>query len=493
METQEEGTPSSRNFPQILDLLKGRRLVLVSNREPYIHKRSKRGINSERGPGGLVAGLDPIMRLTGGLWVAWGSGNADFALASGDAPLGVPPDDPRYELKRVRLSSTEVRNYYYGFANRTLWPLFHHMLGRVTFEQRYWNAYRRVNERFARAVLEELRLDDIILVNDYHLCLVPSLLREEGGVGRIGFFNHIPWPPWEVFRALPWHREVLLGMLGADVIGFHIESYVKNFLRCVESELDLPVEMKEGTVELPAHQVKVAAFPLGIDYGELAVLAREGEIIKRAAGIKRRMKAEHLILGVERLDYTKGIPERLLAFEHLLARYPSYRGRVSLIQKVSPSRSKVREYQQLKREIDGLVGHINGRFQRLDWVPVHYLYQNLPFPQLISLYLAADVGLVTPLVDGLNLVAKEYVAVKGQSRDGVLILSEAAGAAQQLSEALIVNPYDIPGMAQAIRTALAMPPAEKRRRMEALEGEVKEHNIYWWLGELLGEVAGPDG
>jgi len=493
METQEEGTPSSRNFPQILDLLKGRRLVLVSNREPYIHKRSKRGIKSERGPGGLVAGLDPVMRLIGGLWVAWGSGNADFAITAEGSPLGVPPDDPRYELKRVRLSAYEVNNYYYGFANRTLWPLFHYMLGRITFERRYWNAYRRVNDKFAQAILEEQCPSDIVLVNDYHLCLVPGCLREGGSAARIGFFNHIPWPPWETFRALPWRREILLGMLGADVIGFHISSYVGNFLRCVENELSLPVDWEEGAVKLPTHWARVSAFPLGIDYGEMAASAREREIIKGAARIKKRVKTEHLILGVERLDYTKGIPERLLAFERFLHRYPSYRGKVTMIQKASPSRRKVREYQELKREVDRLVGWINGRFQRLDWIPVHYLYQNLPFRQLISLYLAADVGLVTPLVDGLNLVAKEYVAANAKSKDGVLILSEAAGAAQELSEALIVNPYDIWEMAQAIRVALTMSPAEKRRRMEALVKRVREHNIYWWLEELLREVSRPDG
>lgn len=488
MDSQEEGPLEGGAFSKIKTLLADKRLVLVSNREPYIHKRAKRGITCERGPGGLVAGLDPIIRLTGGLWVAWGSGNADFEVTTEGSPIGVPPDDPKYELKRVRLSRGDVSNYYYGFANRTLWPLSHHMLERVTFKNRYWTTYRTVNERFAQAILEEQRPGDIVVVNDYHLFLVPGRLREEGSAGRIGFFNHVPWPPWEIFRALPWRREILTGILGSDVIGFHIEPYVKNFLHCVENELDFPVNLEEGTVELPTHRAKVSAFPLGISYGEIATMAKEREIIKGAARIKKRVKTEHLILGVERLDYTKGIPEALLAFEQFLSRYPSYRGRVTLIQKASPSRRRVREYQDLKREVDRLVGHINGRFQRLDWVPVRYLYQNLPFQQLISLYLAADVGLVTPLVDGLNLVAKEYIAANEQSKDGVLILSEAAGATQELTEALIVNPYDIQSLAEAIRAAVTMSSSEKRHRLVRLTKKVKEHDIYWWLEKFLREV-----
>ncbi|MFQ6002015.1 MAG: trehalose-6-phosphate synthase, partial [Anaerolineae bacterium] len=272
-----------------------------------------------------------------------------------------------------------------------------------------------------------------------------------------------------------------------------LDDAARKAVECVENELDLPVDMEEGTVELSSHRAKAFAIPLGIDYAEIAALTQEREVIKGAARIRKRVRTEHLVLGVERLDYTKGIPERLLAFEHLLSRYPSYRGQVTLIQKISPSRSKVGEYRQLKQEIDQLVGHINGRFQRLDWIPVHYLYQSLPFRQLVSLYLTADIGLVTPLVDGLNLVAKEYVAAKGQSKDGVLILSETAGAARELTEALLVNPYDVQGVAQAMRSALTMSASERRNHMERLTAKVKGHNIYWWLKELLGEVVGPCG
>ncbi|MFQ5712087.1 MAG: trehalose-6-phosphate synthase [Candidatus Geothermarchaeales archaeon] len=481
-----------RDITKIEAILRDRRLILASNREPYIHRKSGGDVICARGPGGLISALDPVMRKTGGVWVSWGSGDQDFAVSDDRGRVKVPSENPSYTLRRVRLSKRDVNQYYYGFSNRVLWPVFCLFIDKARFRVDYWRGYRRVNGKFARAIVEDMRTDDLIWVHDYHLTLVPRLIRDSEEDAKIAFFWHIPWSPPEAFFTLPWRREILRGLLGSDLIGFQTQPDVKNFVECVKKEFKASFDEGEGVLETADRRVVVKAFPIGIDYDELVDLSREGmlpRIMERVKTIRRRRYVDHLVLGVDRLDYTKGILKKLEAFERFLERNPAFHGKVSLVQIASPSRTRVQEYREMKREIDETVARINGRFQTMDWVPIRYFYRYIPHERLVAYYKAADVALVTSLVDGMNLVAKEYVAAKVKG-DGVLILSEFTGAAEELSEALIVNPYDIEGVAEAIKEALEMPPEEKKRRFEGLREKVRSRDVYWWLESFLEEWRG---
>ncbi|MDH5770284.1 MAG: trehalose-6-phosphate synthase [Candidatus Bathyarchaeota archaeon] len=474
------------DITKIKSLLGGRRLVLVSNREPYTHKKRTDGnIMCVRGSGGLVAALDPMMQSTGGLWVAWGSGNVDFTVSDDRGRVKVPPEKPSYTLRRVRLSSRDVTQYYYGFSNRVMWPVFCLFLDKAHFAAHFWRSYRRVNEKFARAITEEAKADDLIWVHDYHLSLVPRLIRDLAEDAKIAFFWHIPWPPLEAFLTIPWKREILEGLLGSDLIGLQTQRHAKNFIECAEKELNASFDgrvLKTGNRE-----VVVKAIPIGVDYRELAAHSRK--MVKRASKLRRRLSVEHLILGVDRLDYTKGILDKLCAFERFLERNPVFQGKVSLVQLAAPSRTRIPEYREMKSKVDEMVARINGRFQTTTWVPVRYFYRQIPYERLIAYYKAADVTLVTSLADGMNLVAKEYVAAKVNG-DGVLILSQFTGAAEELSEAIIVNPYNVEGLAEAIKEALETPHAQRKQRMNRLQEKVKKHDIYWWLESFLSELRG---
>ena len=468
---------------EIKSLLGGKRLVLASNREPYIHKKRTDGnIVCVRGSGGLVAALDPVMRSTGGLWVAWGSGNVDFTISDYRGRVKVPPEKPSYTLKRIRLSSRDVTQYYYGFSNRVMWPIFCLFLDKAHFATDFWKSYQRVNEKFARAIVEEAKAEDLVWVHDYHLSLVPRLIRNLADDVEIAFFWHIPWPPPEAFFAIPWGREILEGLLESDLIGFQTQSHVKNFIECAEKKLNASFDGR--VLKTDDREVVVKAIPIGVDYRELARYSRK--MVKRASRLRRRLPVEHLILGVDRIDYTKGILNKLCAFEMFLERNPVLQGKVSLVQLAAPSRTRIPEYREMKTKVDETVARINGRFQTMTWVPVRYFYRQIPQERLIAYYNAADVALITSLADGMNLVAKEYIAAKVNG-DGVLILSQFAGAAEELSEAIIVNPYDVEGLAEAIKEALEMPYAKRKQRMNRLKEKVKKHDIYWWLETFLSE------
>jgi len=460
------------------------KLILVSNREPYIHEHVKGQIRAKQSIGGLVTALDPILQDNGGLWVAWGSGSADRKVCDEKYRIKVPPDNPQYTLKRVWLSETEKRQYYRGFCNEILWPLFHNFLEKVTFEPKYWKTYKRVNKRFATAVIEEAPRNAVVWVHDYHLMLVPKMICEKGDA-VCAYFCHIPWPSWEVFRTLPWRREILEGALGNRLIGFHTDRYVKNFKDCVEREFG--VVFDGDSVAIEGRKSKVKAFPIGIDYAEFDSTASLKRTQTASKILRKKLNAKILILGLDRLDYTKGILNRLKAFEKFLEKYPKYRGKVVFVQMATPSRTKINEYKRMKREIDRVAGHINGRFQRPDWVPVRYFYRSYTRDQLIAYYRAADVALITPLVDGMNLVAKEYVASKGRSV-GVLVLSEFAGAAEKMEGAILVNPFDIEGTADAIRCAITLSPEEKRRRLKELRECAKKEDVTWWFKSYFDEI-----
>lgn len=454
---------------------RARSLVVVSNRLPFTAERRPDGIRFTRSSGGLVAALDPVLSQRGGVWVGW----PGLEQEPGDSPAAlVPAAGAQVRYRSVSLTSREVAAYYDGFSNRTLWPLFHYLIGRMTSDAHTWAAYEDVNERFARAAAEESTDEDQVWVHDYQLLRVPYFLRRLAPRRRIGFFLHIPFPAYDVFRVLPWSRQLLRGLLAADLVGVHVSAYAQHLITCAERLLGCDVDRPAEIVHFEGRDVSVQAHPLGIDPGHVETLAR-------AAGSAPRGPAEPArVIGLDRLDYTKGIPERMLAVERLLERYPEFRGRFVFTQVLVPSREQVAEYRSLKRELDEMVGRINGRFSDQGWSPIRYLVRSLSPTELGNLYRHADVALVTPLRDGMNLVAKEYVAAQ-VDEPGVLILSELAGAAEELQEALLVNPFDVDAVAEALHRSLTMPPDERRARMTALRDRVRENSVQAWVSRFL--------
>lgn len=449
------------------------RLVVVSNRLPFTLRRTSGGTERRPSLGGLVAALNPTLARLKGVWVGW----PGVELRSGETIARRA--DP-YRIRPVALSPREVAQFYSGFSNRTLWPLFHSFPARSGFERKEWDTYDQVNARFAHITAAELRSDDLVWVHDYQLMRMPLHLRTVAPEARIGFFLHIPFPPYDVFRILPRERELLRGVLAADLIGFHVEGYLENFLDCVERVLGAAVNRDTGVVQYEGHSARVGAFPLGIDFEHYEHLARTAPLTRGLGG--------RIVLGVDRLDYTKGLPERIRAFEHLLEKHPEHRERTVLVQVAVPSRSEVPEYEHLKDTMDQLVGRATGRFATADWAPIRYLYRALPQERLAGLYRDADVALVTPLRDGMNLVAKEFVACQ-VGNPGVLVLSRLTGAAETMREAVPVNPYDIEGTAAALHTALAMDAGERARRMTALRDRERATNVHAWARSFLDTLA----
>jgi len=459
-----------------------KKFILVSNRGPYTVKKVDGRYRIERAVGGLVSALEPVARSLPTVWVAW----AD--LPAGETSC-IADQVTEFEWERVALTEEEVDKYYGGFANQALWPLCHYFVDKCRFERCHWEAYTWVNRKFALQAFRHTTGGTLIWVHDYHLALVPHYLRSYGAT-NIGFFWHIPFPPPDVLGILPWGREVLRGLLGSDVIGFHVRQYVTNFLQCAETLLNLNVDYDRGLIHYHGRVVRVVALPVGIDASTFATLGKNGDTLKEAAAIRQKVGTDTLALAVDRLDYSKGILERIDALERFWARYESYRGRLSLIQIAPPTRSSVPAYQNLRRQVEEAVGRINGLFGREDWLPVYYYYRSLPQGELAAYYAAADVALVTPLRDGLNLVAKEYVATK--QNDGVLVLSKFAGVAEELREAIVVNPYDADGFGAKLKAALEMPAVERRRRMQVLAEKVKQRDLGWWLGSFITLLAGKE-
>ncbi len=459
------------------------RLLIVSNRLPVTARVTDEGLRLVPANGGLATGLRPWHEGSGGVWLGWPGDVSRFST------------DQRAELDRllaaqaivpVHLSRDEVERYYHGFSNRVLWPLFHYLIDRVPVDTTGWSAYRQVNAAFADAAAREYRPGDTIWVHDYQLLLVPALLRERLPDARIGFFLHIPFPSSEVFRILPWRRELLRGMLGADLVGFHTFSYMRHFLASllhidgVESDID--------RVRIDERDVKLGVFPMGIDAARFAALAEDPDVRAEAAALRFDAGGRQIVLGVDRLDYTKGIPRRLQAIERLLERQPELCDSMRYIQVAVPSRGEVDSYQRHKREVEERVGRINGARGTLRSTPIHYVHRSVSERQLVALYCAADVMLVTPLRDGMNLVAKEFVASRVDD-SGVLVLSEFAGASAELDGAIIVNPYDVDGVAEAVHRALTMSVGERRGRMRVLRRRVIEHDVHAWARGFVDLLA----
>ncbi len=427
--------------------------------------------------GGLVSALRPALESRQGAWVGWDGG-------AGDLPRRVEGLD--IELLPVALSRREVEHYYHGFANRTLWPLLHGLIEQPLFERRWWTAYREVNERFAAV---EAGRGGLRWVHDYQLMLVPSLLRR-AQTGPIRFFLHVPFPPPEIYARLPWREQLLEGLLGADVVSFHTDAYRDNFLRtCARLREDVRIEGK--TIALARRRVLTAAHPISIDARTLAQDARSNATERHLRGLRAQFGGRRILLGVDRLDYTKGIIERLRTIELLLEERPELRGRLAFVQIAVPSRGEVREYRELRRKVEELVGRINGRFTDPGGdVPVHYLYRGVPYERLLAYYRLADVGLVTPLADGMNLVAKEFVTAQAAGDGaGALVLSEFTGAADELHDALVCNPYDVRGLAAAIELALALDENDRRRRIERMAAATARRDVHWWTEQELATPA----
>ena len=458
-------------------------IFVVSNREPLSHVREGKEIRTQQPASGLVTALEPIMLACGGVWIAHGSVNADRIV--GDR-VGLPVDDPAYTLRRIWLSAEEEKGYYYGFANEGLWPLCHIVHERPQFRADDWEQYRAVNMKFAEALAEEMDGVDapVVLVQDYHFALLPQMIKRMRPDARVALFWHIPWPNSEAFGICPWQEEILLGMLGADLVGFHTQFHCNNFLETVERAIEGRVEWDDFRVIRGQHMTHVQPFPISV-----ATDPPDAEMLPRAT-VRAQLGVDGglVALGVERVDYTKGLPERMRAIRRFFQRWPEYRRRAVFIQVASPSRSSIPRYQALQQEIHDLVRDINEELGERGWRPILYHERHHDRAEVGALYRAADICMVTSLHDGMNLVAKEFVAAR-EDDDGVLILSRFTGASRDLRDALVVNPYDVEGMAEAMRVAFEMDPAERRRRMVRMRGQVRERNIYHWAALLLAELA----
>ncbi len=464
--------------------LQGRSLFLVSNREPYIHTRKGKTVECIVPASGLVTALDPVMRACEGLWIAHGSGDADPETVDDRDHVRVPPDEPAYTLRRLWLTKEEEEGYYYGFANDGLWPLCHIAHTRPLFRRSDWKAYQAVNAKFAQALLEEISnaIEPLVLIQDYHFALLPRLIKAARPDARIGLFWHIPWPNPEAFAICPWQREILDGMLGADLIGFHIQFQCNNFLETVDRTLECRIDRERFSVARNRRHTLVKPYPISIGPPPAEEEGDEGWL--KEFGIS----GARIGVGVDRLDYTKGILERFRGVERFFEKYPSFRERFVFVELGAPSRTHIPRYHDLVGEIEAEAERINWRFRTKGWSPILLLKKHHSHREIHRWYRIADFCLVTSLHDGMNLVAKEYVAARSDGR-GVLILSTFAGASRELADALIVNPYDIEQIADAVRYALDMTAEEQRRRMKTMQDQVRENNVYRWAAALINDLA----
>jgi alpha,alpha-trehalose-phosphate synthase [UDP-forming] len=484
---------------QVRERFGSSRIFVVSNREPYMHVKQGRETVCVVPPSGLVTAIEPVLRACDGVWVAHGSGSEDAAVVDQFDRLRVPPDDPRYTLRRVWLSSEEEAGYYDGFANEGLWPLCHIAHTRPIFRASDWDAYQQVNEKFAAAVVEEMEgsANPIVFVQDYHFALLPKLIKDARPDARVAIFWHIPWPNPESFGICPWQAELLDGLLGADLIGFHIPLHCNNFLDTVDRVLEARTDREHMTVRRNGHTSSVHPYPVSVVMESVSAVApgpslngfrtKSQTLASQLMQEEFGVSCETLALGVDRLDYTKGIVERLTAIELLLETHPWHRERLTMVQVAAPSRTRIPSYMNLRRDVVEAVDRINQRFQTARWKPIILIERQLNHEQVERWYRAADLCLVTSLHDGMNLVAKEFLAAR-DDEDGVLVLSKFTGAAIELRDALLVNPYDTMGVAEAIHQGLEMSRAERRTRMQRMRRHVMEHNVYRWAANILGDL-----
>ncbi|HEU5360904.1 MAG TPA: trehalose-6-phosphate synthase [Candidatus Deferrimicrobiaceae bacterium] len=470
----------------------GAKLIVVSNREPYVHEREEEGIRVVRPASGMVTALEPIVRAVGGTWIAHGGGSADRLVVDAKNRIALPPDDPKFILKRVWISRPEEKGYYHGMANTALWPLCHIVYKRPYFSRRDWESYKAVNRRFRDAVLEEAGSGPaIVFIQDYHFALLSRLIKEARPDIRVIQFWHIPWPNREAFRIFPWEEELLDGLLGNDLLGFHIQYHCNNFLETVGRAIESLVDYEHFRVFRRGHPTYVRPFPISVDVEQIGKDVDSPEVTKRKSRFLKELEGYEpdvkIFVGADRIDYTKGIPERLQAFDLMLSRYPEMKGKCVLVQLAAPSRTAVAAYRKLNEELDELVLEINSRHQTEDWVPIRFLRAHHDYYAVLAACRMANVVIVTSLHDGMNLVAKEFVSARSD-RDGILMLSQYTGAARELADALQVNPFDLDQMADAMYAAYRMPEEERRQRMERMRSVLETNDVYQWGYNIFKEV-----
>ncbi len=474
----------------IRDKLADYKLIAVANREPYIHRHDGSRIACLQPASGMATALDPVMRACGGTWVAHGSGDADRQTVDAHDRVAVPPDDPRYTLRRVWLSREQEAGYYYGLANEGLWPLCHVAYTRPMFDPDHWKVYRQVNEHFARAVLEEAgSRPTFVFIQDYHFGLLPRLLKQANPNLVVAQFWHIPWPNREVVRTFPWKDELLDGLLGNDLLGFHLRYHCQNFLETVDRAFEAKVDQERSEVARGGKTTLVRPFPISIDFDQHCATALSPTVTARMAAWREELRLDGQIVGVgiDRLDYTKGIPDRLHGLNLFLEQHPDYRGRLVFVQVGVPTRSHLPQYRAVEDEVDRLVEQVNWRWGTDNWQPVVFLKRHHDQPDLMALHRLAHFCVVSSLHDGMNLVGKEYVSSR-TDEDGVLILSQFTGAAREMPDALLVNPYAVEEIAAAVGRAVEMPAAERHKRMRKLRQAVADNNVYRWAGKIISAL-----
>ena len=464
---------------------------MVSNREPYIHNRDNGQITLQTPASGLVSALEPVIRACGGTWIAHGSGNADRETVDREDKIRVPPDAPSYTLRRIWISDEEQDGYYYGLANEGLWPLCHIAFVRPQFRQSDWRQYEAINERFAEAVVQEAKTEDpIVLVQDYHFALAPRMIRQRLPKATIITFWHIPWPNAETFSICPWKERIIDGLLGSTILGFHTQFHCNNFFETVDRFVESRIDRERATVTSGGHETMVRAYPISIEWPPKALAGQPSvddcrSQVRQALGIAPDVK---LAVGIERFDYTKGILDRMRAVDELLTRQPEWSRRLTFLQVAAPTRSKLASYSTLQTEALALAEDINSRHGNGSYQPIRLLIRHHEAAEVFKLFRAADVCIVSSLHDGMNLVAKEFVAARDDER-GVLVLSSFTGASRELSEALIVNPYNTQEMSSAFDIALRMSDSEQQERMRLMRQQVREWNVYRWAGRMLVDAA----
>jgi trehalose 6-phosphate synthase len=470
--------------------------IVVANREPYIHRyvNGDDTIDCIRPASGMAAALDPVMRASGGVWIGHGSGDADRATVDKFDHVRVPPEGPAYTLRRVWLTKEQEEGYYHGLANGGLWPLCHVTFTRPVFDPAHWEMYKQVNALFGDAILEEAGdKPTFVFIQDYHFGLLPRYLKDRNPNLIIAQFWHIPWPNRETFRVFPWKEELLDGMLGNDLLGFHLRYHCQNFLETVDRTIEARIEHEQAEIVRQNKSTLVRPFPISIDFERHAGMAASGQVeaeIKRWRG-QMRHRGELLGIGIERIDYTKGIPERLRALDRLFERFPAYRERLTFLQVGVPTRGHIPQYQLVDEEIDRLVEQLNWKWGTPRWRPIIYHKRHFSPVEMMALHRMADFCIVSSLHDGMNLVAKEFVASRNDN-GGVLLLSQFAGSAQELTDALTFNPYAVDELSEAIRMALEMEPAERKRRMLRMRAAVQDNNVYRWAGKILSALLKVD-
>lgn len=466
-------------------------LVCASNREPYVHVIKEGKIECERPAGGVATALDPVMQACGGLWVAHGRGSGDKKVVDSNDCIKVPPDKKSYTLKRIWFTKEEEKGYYYGFSNRSLWPLCHLSYTRPDFNETNWNYYKIINQRFADTILNEIEgRKAVVWIHDFHLVLLAKMIKERRPDVRCIHFWHIPWPNSEVFRICPKQREIIEGLLHNDLLGFHIRYHCENFFDTVDKVLEARVDREKYSVIYGGHETLIRAFPISADFQSISEASDTPEVEKSMQKIINEYgldKVDNMLFGLDRLDYTKGIPEKLMALDRFFEKYPEYRKKVVFVQMGELSRIQIQEYKNLNDRINALVADINWKYSVEDWSPVILLRKHVPFKDILAFFRLARVCIVSPLHDGMNLVSKEFVSSR-IDEDGVLLLSQFTGAARELSDALFINPYDIDDFADKIKEALELTKKERTMRMKALRNVVMENNIYKWADRIVSEI-----